>query len=151
MVIRTDCLMEALGILADNEEMHVTFKEAAKGGLAVGLAAALGGVLLGPIGLAVGGTVGGVAAALLQEDKFRPISYVIENKMSASEKSQLASQINIFLREVDINDGVALASFICSSGQLKVQVLSILVRFFKDVMDLNVTYQPPQPTNPLYY
>lgn len=58
----TSELMNALAILADNEELKVTLKQSGKGGLICGAMCMIGGILAGPPGLLVGGALGSVAA-----------------------------------------------------------------------------------------
>jgi hypothetical protein len=55
MTIYTRELIDAIAIIAENNNLQVCVKNSAKGGLIVGASAFLGSLLLGPVGLAVGG------------------------------------------------------------------------------------------------
>lgn len=62
MVLLTSELMNALAILADNEELKVTLKQSGKGGLICGAMCMIGGFIGGPPGLLVGGALGSIVA-----------------------------------------------------------------------------------------
>lgn len=54
MPINTHEMMTLLGQLADQQNIQVAVKHSMVCGFAVGVATAIGGILLGPFGLAVG-------------------------------------------------------------------------------------------------
>lgn len=62
MTIDTRELLDAVGALAEEQNVRVTIKHSAKGAVIGGAAIFAGGMLLGPIGLLIGGTAGGALA-----------------------------------------------------------------------------------------
>lgn len=62
MVLNTKELMDAVAILADDNNIRANLKHSAKGALICGASCFVGGVLGGPVGLAVGGTIGAISA-----------------------------------------------------------------------------------------
>ena len=55
MVIKYDDVLTIITTIGDDENLQITFKQSAKGGLIAGIATALGGLVGGPPGLAAGG------------------------------------------------------------------------------------------------
>lgn len=62
MPIDTRELMEAIAIVADEQNIRVAVKQSAKGTAICAACCFAGGLLMGPVGLAVGGAAGGIAA-----------------------------------------------------------------------------------------
>ena len=75
MVIRYNDILTVITTLCDDEGLKVTVKGSAKGGLIAGATSAVGGLVLGPLGLAIGGTVGGLIAYATAEP-YKPVSQV---------------------------------------------------------------------------
>ena len=59
MVIKYEDILKIITTLGDDENLRITVKQSAKGGLIAGVSCAVGGLIAGPPGLAVGGAAGG--------------------------------------------------------------------------------------------
>ena len=55
MVVQYNDILKIVTTLGDDENLQITVKQSAKGGLIAGISCALGGLIGGPPGLAVGG------------------------------------------------------------------------------------------------
>ena len=104
MVIRYNDILTLVTTLGDQEGLRVTATESAKGGLIAGAACALGGLLMGPAGLAVGGAVGGCVAAYMSSGKFKSVSSIILEDMTADVQRQLVDTVQEILSNVDAGD-----------------------------------------------
>lgn len=137
MPVNTHELMRVLCQLSEKENLRVTVKEAAKGGVIAGISTMVGGILLGPAGFFVGGAVGGCCAAYLAKGKFVPLAVIINN-MSDKEKERLQYSIEQVLRDIDVTDLVKLSILLVNDAAIKRMVLYEVVSYFKNQMHLEV-------------
>ncbi|XP_064466072.1 protein C19orf12 homolog [Ornithodoros turicata] len=137
MPINTHELMNVLCQLSEKENLQVTVRECAKGGVIAGISTLVGGVLMGPAGLAIGGAVGGCCAAYLAKGKFLPLATVIRS-MSQKERKKLQLAIEAVLRDIDMTDVIKLTMLLANDAAVKRLVLRELVSFFRSQMHLQI-------------
>jgi len=137
MVIRYNDILELMTVLSEDKNLQVTVSESLKGGLTAGVAATLGGLLLGPRGLALGGALGGVLGAVMSEDKFKPVSQAIM-EMSDPDQRRLVEAIRNIVRGLDASDAVELIAIVQGNELLKAKVMTEMVRFLRSEINLRI-------------
>ena len=138
MPVSVTDLQRVMAILADEDELKVTIKGAAYGGVIAGITTTVGGLLGGPAGLLVGGAVGGALAYGTSGD-FKPASQVIKD-MNAHDRQLLYDSVREILENVAIDDYLALIAFLSGGPGLLVrqQLMDGLVSFLRNNMRLQV-------------
>ena len=131
-------LQRVLAILAEEDELKVTVKSSAYGGIIAGLTTTVGGILAGPPGLLLGGAIGG-ALAYNTSGNFKPVSQVISS-MNAHERKLLYDTMKDIIDNLAIDDCLALLAFLSDGPGVLVrqQVMDRLVAFLRDQMRLQM-------------
>jgi len=133
-----DRLIELCSLLATEENLQVTVKESVKGGAIAGICTMAGGVVGGPAGLAVGGAFGGCLAAYLAQDKFLPVSAVIQ-KMPREKQRILAHNVQELVSSLTAEDAVALMALVAGDALLRQQLLRAIVRTVEQQANVRVS------------
>jgi len=133
-----DRLIELCSLLATEENLQVTVKESVKGGAIAGICTMAGGVVGGPAGLAVGGAFGGCLAAYLAQDKFLPVSAVIQ-KMPREKQRILAHNVQELVSSLTAEDAVALMALVAGDALLRQQLLRAIVRTVEQQANVQVS------------
>ena len=138
MPVSVTDLQRIMAILADEDELKVTIRGAAYGGVIAGITTTVGGLLGGPAGLLVGGAVGGALAYGASGD-FKPASQVIKD-MNAHDRQLLYDSVKEILENLAIDDYLALMAFLSGGPGLMVrqQLMDRLVLFLRNNMRLQV-------------
>ena len=139
MVIKYDDVLTIITTIGDDENLQITFKQSAKGGLIAGIATALGGLVGGPPGLAAGGAAGGCLAAYMTRNSFKPISTVILHEMRPVDQQALVDSVKSLIQNLDVLDAVELLSIVQGNAILKAKIVSELTMFFQQQLELQVT------------
>ena len=131
-------LQRVMAILADEDELKVTVKSAAYGGVVAGITTTVGGLLAGPPGLMIGGAVGGLLA-YNTTGNFKPVSAVIKH-MNAHERQLLYDTMKDIIDNLHIDDYLALIAFLSGGPGLLVreQLMDRMASFLRDQMRLQM-------------
>lgn len=131
-------LQRVMAILADEDQLKVTMKNSAYGGVVAGVTTTVGGLLGGPPGLLLGGALGGILAYKSAGD-FRPVSQVI-NDMNAHERQLLYDRLKDIIDNLAIDDYMALIAFLSGGPGLLIrqQLMDRMVSFLRDQMRLQM-------------
>ncbi|GFT64004.1 uncharacterized protein NPIL_530701 [Nephila pilipes] len=135
MPISTSDVIDLLCTLAEEERLKVTLSESLKGGLITGAGAAVGGLLLGPIGFPIGGALGGGVAAVTCGNKFQPVSQVIAT-MSQERRERLANKIRNIMNKIDVTDVVVFTALISGDFSVRNRVVGALVDYLRHEMSM---------------
>ena len=131
-------LQRVMAVLADEDELKVTMKNAAYGGVVAGVATTVGGLVAGPPGLLIGGALGGLLA-YGSAGNFKPVSQVIKD-MNAHERQLLYDTMKDIIQQLKFDDYSALLAFV-SGGQglfIRQQLMDRMVSFLRDQMRLQM-------------
>lgn len=139
MVVRYNDILTVITTLGDDECLKVTVKGSAKGGLIAGVTSALGGLILGPLGLAVGGTLGGLLAYAASEP-YKPVSQVIMYEMRPVDQEKLVGAVRNLVEGFDIQDAIELVALVQGNPVLKAKVIAEMTTFFKHQLDMQLDY-----------
>lgn len=86
-----------------------------------------------------GGAIGGVTAAIWTSNKFRSVSDVILNDMSPIQQAQLLASISTVLRDLRIEDAIALAPLmLMNEPNAQKAVLGAVINFVTKDMRLQI-------------
>ena len=131
-------VQRVMAVLADEDQLKVTVKSSAYGGVVAGVTTTVGGLLAGPPGLLIGGAVGGLLA-YKSAGNFRPVSQII-NDMNAHERQLLYDTIKDIIDNLHIDDYLALIAFLSGGPGLLVrqQLMDRMVSFLRDQMRLQM-------------
>lgn len=131
-------LQRVMAILADEDQLKVTVKNAAYGGVVAGITTTVGGLLAGPPGLMIGGAVGGLLA-YNTTGNFKPVSAVIKD-MNAHERQLLYDTMKDIIDNLHIDDYLALIAFLSGGPGLLVreQLMDRMASFLRDQMRLQM-------------
>ncbi|CAH2005899.1 unnamed protein product [Acanthoscelides obtectus] len=129
-------LIEACQILAEQEDLKVTVKEASKGALIAGFGAFCGAILGGPPGLAIGGTIGSIIGATSLSN-FKPVVQILKDELDYEQKMRLSQCLEGVMEGVNKEDVAMLVTLIITSPSLKEAVLKELGNFL--LKELSVT------------
>lgn len=131
-------VQRVMAVLADEDQLKVTVKSSAYGGVVAGVTTTVGGLLAGPPGLLIGGAVGGLLA-YKSAGNFRPVSQVI-NDMNAHERQLLYDTMKDIIDNLHIDDYLALMAFLSGGPGLLVrqQLVDRMVSFLRDQMRLQM-------------
>lgn len=138
MVIQYNDILNIITTLCDDENLRITVKQSAKGGLIAGISCAVGGLIAGPPGLAVGGAAGGCLAAYLAGNSFKPISTVILYEMKPVDQRALVDSVTKIIQNLDVMDAVELLALIQANGALKAKIVGEMTTFCQQQLDLQV-------------
>lgn len=129
-----------MAILADEDQLKVTVKSSAYGGVVAGVATTVGGIVAGPPGLLIGGAVGGLLAYKTAGD-FRPVSQVIKD-MNAHDRQLLYNAMKDIIDNLAIDDYLALVAFLSGGPGLLIrqQLMDRMVTFLRDQMRLQMAH-----------
>ncbi|CAG9770450.1 unnamed protein product [Ceutorhynchus assimilis] len=133
-------IIEICRVLAEQENLKATIVESGKGALFVGLAAFMGSILAGPLGLAVGGTVSSVALAVSSSNKKYKSVVEIINEMNDDQKMRLSQSVTDTLKNVRLEDCVGLLTYVLSNATTKELVLLELANFLKREFQMQVMH-----------
>ncbi|XP_068721640.1 protein C19orf12 homolog [Montipora capricornis] len=127
-----------MSILADEDQLKVTVKTSAYGGVVAGVTTTIGGLIAGPAGLLVGGAVGGMLA-YKSAGNFKPVSQVI-NDMNAHERQLLYDAMKDIIDNLSIEDYMGLIAFLNGGPGLLIrqQLMDRMVSFLRDQMRLQM-------------
>lgn len=127
-----------MSILADEDQLKVTVKTSAYGGVVAGVTTTIGGLIAGPAGLLVGGAVGGMLA-YKSAGNFKPVSQVI-NDMNAHERQLLYDATKDIIDNLSIEDYMGLLAFLNGGAGLLIrqQLMDRMVSFLRDQMRLQM-------------
>lgn len=137
MPVNQDELLDFLCRLSDEENLRVTVKQCAKGGLITGASAMLAALFMGPVGFAVGGAVGGCVAAVVTRDQFMTVGQII-SRMPDRQKDELYMVIQRVFRDVDITDIVTLGAVLSGDLYMKKRIIAALIDYFQNRMHLQI-------------
>ncbi|CAN8024812.1 unnamed protein product [Ixodes persulcatus] len=137
MPVNQDELLDFLCRLSDEENLRVTVKHCAKGGLITGASAMLAALFMGPVGFAVGGAVGGCVAAVVTRDQFMTVGQII-GRMPERQKDELYMVIQRAFRDVDITDIVTLGAVLSGDLYMKKRIIATLIDYFQNRMHLQI-------------
>ncbi len=159
MTIYTRELIDAIAIIAENNNLQVCVKNSAKGGLIVGASAFLGSLLLGPVGLAVGGnfpirpsfslnlmvdnwisgTLGGIGAYRATRGVYKSAALVLREDLTELEKQMICEKVVYAFKDADITDvSTILIPMLMAQGEMQKVVLRELVTFFTNQMRMQI-------------
>ena len=138
MVVQYNDILKIVTTLGDDENLQITVKQSAKGGLIAGISCALGGLLGGPPGLAVGGTAGGLLAAYLAGNSFKPVSTVILYEMRPVDQRALVEAVKSIIQHLDAMDAVEVLAILQGNAILKTKIISEMTTFFQQQLELQV-------------
>ncbi|XP_034949616.1 protein C19orf12 homolog [Chelonus insularis] len=127
---------ELISIICELNEikaMRVTVNKCLSSGLMVGVAATLGGLLLGPRGIALGGIVAGVTASALNEGEFRSVPDILMNDLSEEQTRRLANSIRSLLSQENIMTVAALSMRMMSEAGFRETLRSVIEMFLKEL------------------
>ncbi|XP_068695070.1 protein C19orf12 homolog [Montipora foliosa] len=127
-----------MSILADEDQLKVTVKTSAYGGVVAGVTTTIGGLIAGPAGLLVGGAVGGMLA-YKSAGNFKPVSQVI-NDMNAHERQLLYDAMKDIIDNLSIEDYMGLIAFLNGGPGLLIrqQLMDRMISFLRDQMRLQM-------------
>ena len=131
-------LQRVMAVLADEDELKVTMKSSAYGGVVAGVATTVGGLVAGPPGLLIGGALGGLLA-YGSAGNFKPVSQVIKD-MNAHERQLLYNAMRDIVENLNIDDYLALIAFLSGGPGLLIrqQLMDRMVTFLRDQMRLQM-------------
>ena len=138
MVIKYEDILKIITVLGDDENLRITVKQSAKGGLIAGFSCAVGGLIAGPPGLAVGGAVGGCLAAYVTSDSFKPLSTVILYEMKPIDQNALVQAVTNITQNIDAMDALELLAIIQGSNALKAKILSEVTTYCQRQLNTEV-------------
>lgn len=138
MPISVTDLQRVMTILSDEDQLKVTVKSSAYGGVIAGITTTVGGLIAGPPGLLVGGAVGG-ALAYSSAGNFKPVSQVLKD-MNAHERQLLYDNMKDIIDGLAIDDYLALMAFLSGGPGMLVreQLIGRMVSFLRDQMRLQM-------------
>ncbi|XP_067640531.1 protein Nazo [Eurosta solidaginis] len=131
-------LIEAISIIANEQNVRVTMKQSTKGAMVCAASAFAGGLLLGPVGLAVGGTAGSLMAYKMTSGSFRPLADVLLNDLTDAQQEQLIRHVNKALAEFQISDLAILLPMIMSNANIQQAVLKTAKSFVSNELKLQI-------------
>ena len=131
-------VQRVLAILTEEDQLKVTVKNSAYGGLIAGIATTVGGLVAGPPGLLVGGAVGGAVAYSTAGD-FKPVSEIIRN-LNAHDSQLLYESVREIVRNLDAVDYLTAMTFLASGPGLVVrqQLIDKTVEFLSRQMQMYI-------------
>ena len=138
MVIQYKEIVSVITKLGDEENLRVTVKHSAMGGLIAGFICFLGGLIAGPIGFVFGGAAGGVVASYFSYDSFKPLSTTIKEMRPEYQRAMVISISKIF-ENVDAMDALEVLALIKGSTELKAKVVGELKSFCQDQLSLQLS------------
>ena len=138
MPVSVTDLQRVMAILADEDQLKVTVKSSAYGGVIAGITTTVGGLLAGPPGLLVGGAVGG-ALAYSTAGNFKPASQVIRG-MNAHDRQLLYDNVRDIIDNLAFDDYLALMAFLSGGPGLLIrqQLMDRMVSFLREQMRLQM-------------
>ncbi|XP_013098635.1 protein C19orf12 homolog [Stomoxys calcitrans] len=131
-------LIDAISILANENNVRVTVQQSGKGAIICAACCFVGGVLLGPAGLAIGGAAGGVTAYRMTKGNFRPLGDVIINDLSDAQKELLVQKVTDALKDVHPTDLALLLPLIMNNVSIQRAVLNTVVSFVSSELRLQI-------------
>ena len=140
MVIKYEDILKVITTLGDDENLRITVKQSAKGGLIAGVICAIGGLLAGPVGLIFGGAAGGCLAAYLDGNSFKPLSTVILYDMKPVDQRALVDAVTKIIQNVDAMDVIELLALTQGSAVLKAKILGEVTSYCQQ--QLNCEFVP---------
>ena len=140
MVIKYEDILKVITTLGDDENLRITVKQSAKGGLIAGVSCTVGGLVAGPPGLAIGGAVGGCLAAYLAGNSFKPLSTVIMYEMKPVDQRALVEAVTKIIQNVDAMDAIELLALTQGSAALKAKILGEVTSYCQQ--QLNYEFLP---------
>jgi hypothetical protein len=138
MPLNTKEILSIVTQITQDKHVRVTVGESVKGGCITGATAAVGGLLLGPVGLPLGGIVGGFAAYLMSKDQFKSLPEVIMYDMTNAQREQLAARVAAVIEELRVEDIVLLLPLLLKSPGAKAAVLKTVFAFVQNEMQLQI-------------
>ena len=126
MVIEYNEISNVLTKFAEDEDIRITVKQSAKGGLIAGFICALGGLIAGPIGFIFGGTAGGIVAAYFSGESFQPVATII-NEMDPERKKEMTNSVLKILDKADAMDALEILAIIQGNNVIKAKVRTNLI------------------------
>ncbi|KAH6943858.1 hypothetical protein HPB50_000175 [Hyalomma asiaticum] len=137
MPVKRDEMLDVLCMVSKEENLKVTLKHSAKGGLITGATAMAAGFIMGPIGLALGGALGGCAAAVMMRDKFVSAAEIITN-MSDDQKDELIIAVQRAFSDIEVADVVELLALLCGDIHIKKRIIRAIIDYFHSQMRLEI-------------
>ena len=138
MVVQYNDILKIITTLMDDENLQITVKQSAKGGLIAGISCTVGGLIAGPPGLAVGGAAGGCLAAYFAGNSFKPLSTVILYEMKPVDQRALVNAVTKIIQNLDVMDAVELLALIQGSAALKAKIVGELTTYCQQQLNLQV-------------
>lgn len=126
MVIEYNEISNVLTKFAEDEDIRITVKQSAKGGLIAGFICALGGLIAGPVGLIFGGTAGGIVAAYFSGESFLPVATII-NEMDPERKKEMTNSVIKIINKTDAMDALEILAIIQGNNVIKAKVRTNLI------------------------
>lgn len=138
MPIDTRELMEAIAIVADEQNVRVAVKQSGKGTAICAACCFAGGLLMGPVGLAVGGAAGGIAAYKMTSGSFRPLGEVILNDLTDRQREQLVQHVTKAVADIHPTDIVMLLPLIAQNASIQQTVLNTIMSFVTNELRMQI-------------
>lgn len=161
MAVPAHQLLNEVSKLTELQGVRVAMKESLKGAAIAGVSTLLGGMLFGPIGLAIGtrshlswwkwwklndtsfwnstgGTVGGCSAAVMANEKFKSIPYVIQHDLTSRQKEHLVAAILEAVRAVNARDAIDFATNIARDPTVATTVAMAVISFLNSQPGMHI-------------
>merc|ERR1712156_916203 len=123
MVIKYEDILKVITTLGDDENLKITVKQSAKGGLIAGVSCAIG-----------------CLAAHWAGNSFKPLSTVILYEMRPIDQKALVDAVQNIIQNVDAMDAMELLALLQGSNALKAKILGEMTTYC--TQQLNYEFAP---------
>ncbi|XP_071345861.1 protein C19orf12 homolog [Trachinotus anak] len=126
--------------ISAHDQIKVAVKNSAKGAMAAGGIAFVGGLLGGPAGIAVGGAVGGLLGSWMTSGQFRPLPQILM-ELPPNQQKKLYNDVMAVLGNLDWMDAAQLIALVMGNATLQQQVTAALLNYVSKELRAEVRYQ----------
>ncbi|XP_063294752.1 protein C19orf12 homolog [Pelobates fuscus] len=139
MPVHLDDILALLCHVSEQQKMKAAVKHSAKGALAAGACAFVGGLMGGPVGIAAGGAVGGLVGAWMTSGQFQPIPQILM-ELPPVKQQDLCDRVFAIIRNLDWTDATHLIMLVSGNAALQQKVAALLINYVTQELRAEIQY-----------
>ncbi|XP_070506448.1 protein Nazo-like [Chironomus tepperi] len=139
MPVNTRELIDAVSIIAEQQNLRVTVTSSFKASCTVAGTTMAASVLFGPVGIVLGAAAGSMYAYSQARGTFRSAAVIIRDELTEEQKDKLCQHIVDAFNEVRPEEIAMLIPLLLAPGQFQTLAMTKVVGYLRDELNMRIS------------